>query len=424
MIPARTFPPGLDAIEVYDQSGFVSGPEIEERARQVQAELRNAHVSRVAVRVGCGSELVAILLACRPLAIELIIVSPWLPREAADAQRPDCWVRMEEQDGAVILEFDKCSKRTPTSIDTNVPGLTIFTSGSTGVPKASRRAWASLDHPSSMASRSERWGIGYSPSTFASVSATCQALGRARTIEYVQPTDFVTGRRGKTFDVVTGTPSFWRMSAIAARGGTAIPRRVNVATLGGEPVDRALLRLIRSVFIPARIKQIFGTTELGILISVDDELPGLPAALAGKRLPNGVAFDVKNDMLRFSVHPKAPFVKTGDTVKIDCGRIHVIGRVGQEINVGGHKVDPIYVSQVINQNPEVLGARAYSVASPVLGSVIGIDVVPRSECDPEEFAAEIKSYAKLCLAPPERPCRVRVTDRLSLAPSGKISFDG
>jgi acyl-coenzyme A synthetase/AMP-(fatty) acid ligase len=214
------------------------------------------------------------------------------------------------------------------------------------------------------------------------------------------------------------------MSVITARNGTSIPRLVEVATLGGEPVDQALLTTVRSVFAPARIKQIFGTTELGILISVDDELPGLPTSLARKRLPNGVAFDVKNNLLRFSLHPKAPFVETGDTVRIASGRIHVIGRVGQGVNVGGHKVDPMHVSQVINQNPEVLGARAYPVSSRLLGNVIGIDVVPRSERDPEEFAAEIKSYAKLHLAPPERPRRVRVTSQLSLAQSGKMSFDG
>jgi acyl-coenzyme A synthetase/AMP-(fatty) acid ligase len=137
-----------------------------------------------------------------------------------------------------------------------------------------------------------------------------------------------------------------------------------------------------------------------------------------------VALDVKNGMLRFSVHPTTSFVETGDIVRVADGRIHIMGRVGQGINVGGHKVDPMYVSLVINQNSEVLGARAYPVRNTLLGNVIGIDVIPRNECDPKKFAAGIKSYAKLRLAPPERPRRIRVTDQLSLAPSGKISFEG
>lgn len=409
---------GSPLTDVYDQTGYVPAPEIEERVRRIQAGLRNARASRVAARIASGNELVTILLACRPIAVEPIIVSPWLPREVADALEPDCWVRTGALDGPAVVR-DRGD-----STAARAPGITIFSSGSTGVPKPSRWAWESLDHPQPEASRPERWGIGYAPFTFAAVSSTSQALGRARAVEYMQPADVTTAKRDEPFDVVAGTPSFWRMAAIAARKAAARPRPVEVATLGGEPVDQALLRLIRSVFSPVRIKQIFGTTELGILMSVDDESPGLPYELAGKRMPNGVAFDVHNGMLRFSNSPGAPFIETGDMVNVVSGRIHVTGRAGQVINVGGHKVDPIYVSQVINQKPEVIGARAYPVSSPLLGNVIGIDVVPRGQCDPREFAAEIKAYAQLHLAPPERPRRVRVTDELTLAPSGKMSFDG
>lgn len=410
---------------VYDRSGYLAAPEIEERVHQIQTNLQNARASRVAVRIESGSELVTILLACRPLAIEPIIVSPWLPREVADALRPDCWVRIGQPGEPCVVDFNNREKILDAATDARAPGITLFSSGSTGTPKPARWAWEHLDHPQSAASHPERWGIGYAPFTFAAVTATYQALGRARTIEYMRPTDFVIGKRDQPFDVVAGTPSFWRMSAIAARNRTAaLPPPVEVATLGGEPVDRALIRIIRSTFAPARIKQIFGTTELGILLSVDDECPGLPYSLAGKRLPNGVAFEVRNEMLCFSAYPEAPFVETGDLVRIISGRVHVTGRAGRLINVGGYKVDPMYVSQVINQNPEVIAARAYPVYSSLLGNVIGIDVVPRNERGAREFAAEIKSYAKLHLAPAERPLRVNVTNELSLAPSGKMSFDG
>jgi acyl-CoA synthetase (AMP-forming)/AMP-acid ligase II len=415
---------GSDAPEIHDQSGQKSAIEIGERVRRLQTRLRNARASRVAVRIESGSELVTALLACRPLGIEPVIVSPWLPREVVGALRPGYWVRMGEDDGAPAVEPGDWGESRPAEAASRASGITIFSSGSTGVPKASRWDWDRLDQPQSTASRPERWGIGYSPFTFAAVTATCQALSRAQTIEYMRPADFTTAKRDEPFDVVAGTPSFWRMSAVAVRTGDARPRKVEVATLGGEPVDEALLRIIRSIFAPARIKQIFGTTEFGILLSVDDECPGLPCSLAGKRLPSGVAFDVADDMLRFSVGPGMPFLETGDMVRIVSGRIHVAGRVGRLINVGGHKVDPIYVSQVINRHPEVIGSRAYPVPSALLGNVVGIEVVPRGEPDPREFAAKIKSYAKLRLAPPERPRRVRITDQLLLAPSGKMSFDG
>lgn len=413
-----------DMVDVYDQSGCTSAQEIEELVLCLQKLLRHARVSSAAVEIKNGSDLIITLLACRPLDVGAVIVSPWLAREAVDSLEPDCWVRIGEKGAAPVITVDKSREIQRAAADEHPSGITAFSSGTTGTPKASRWAWDRLAHSQPATGRTERWGIGYAPFTFAAVDATCQALVRARTIEYVQPAGLTGAMRCQPFDVVTGTPSFWRMSAIAARTAQRPLRSVEVATLGGEPVDAALISLIRSTFAPARIKQIFGTTELGTLVSVDDEYPGLPYSLAGTRLSNGVAFDVKNGLLRFSVHPGAPFLGTGDMVKVVSGRILVTGRGGLAINVGGHRVDPVYVSNVINQHPEVIGARAYPISSSLLGNVIGIDVVPRAKCDPREFAVEIKSFAKLRLAPPERPRRVRVTDQLLLAPSGKLSFDG
>jgi len=411
-------------VDVYDQSGRTSALEIEELVLCMQKLLRRARASSAAVEIKNGSDLIITLLACRPLDVTAVIVSPWLARETVDALEPDCWVRVGAKGASPVIAVDKRREGQRAAAGECASGITVFSSGTTGTPKASRWAWDRLAHSQPPTDRTERWGIGYVPFTFAAVAATCQALARARTIEYVQPADLTGATRCQPFDVVTGTPSFWRMSAIAARTAQRPPRPVEVATLGGEAVDAAIIGLIRATFAPARIKQIFGTTELGTLVSVDDEYPGLPYSLAGKRLPNGVAFDVKNDMLHFSAHPGAPFVGTGDMVKVVSARILVTGRGGLAINVGGHKVDPAYVSHIINQHPGVIGARAYPISSSLLGNVIGIDVVPRAKCDPREFAIEIKSFAKLRLAPPERPRRVRVTDRLLLAPSGKLSFDG
>jgi acyl-coenzyme A synthetase/AMP-(fatty) acid ligase len=411
-------------VEVHDQSGYVPAPEIRRRVDSLRERLRSSRVSRVAVRIGLGSDLVITLLACRSLGVEPVIVSPWLPEDAVDRVSLGCWVRMGD-DGPAVVEPANRPWDQGAEPPTPVPGIVVFSSGSTGVPKASRWGWESLTRSEMVTRRQERWAIGYIPSTFAGVSATCQALGRAQVLEYIEPPDLATvSRHSQPLDVVTGTPSFWRMSAVALRLASARSRSIGVATIGGEPVDEALIGLIRSFFAPTRIKQIFGTTEFGVLLSVDDELPGLPCSLIGKRLPNGVAFDVENGILRFSVRPGAPFQETGDTVKITSDRVHVTGRAGGTINVGGYKVDPVFVSQTISRHPDIIGARAYPVYSSLLGNVIGIDVVPRAELDPERLAADVKSYASRYLAPHERPRRVRVTEQLLLTPSGKLSFGG
>jgi acyl-coenzyme A synthetase/AMP-(fatty) acid ligase len=411
-------------IELYHRAAYVSPGELRDRVFKVQSQLRLSSISSVAVQVEDGCDLVTALLACRSLGIEMIIVSPWLPRNAVEPLGPDCWLRMDEGDiGPVVLETGGGWGRPPVGAASNSNGVTVFSSGSTGVPKATRWTWEALGRPQTVADGREVWGIGYAPFTFAGVTATCQALQRAKTLEYIRPADLACSARREPFDVVAGTPSYWRMAVVALRTNMSTPRSIRVATLGGEPVDEALISLIHATFAPGRIKQIFGTTEFGTLLSIDDEFPGLPSSLVGHRLPNGIAFDVRDGRLRFSTHPDAPFIETGDLAIVSAGRIHIVGRVGQLINVGGHKVSPIHVSQVINQNPKIVASRAYPISSPLLGNVVGIDVIPFGMFDLHELIADIKSYAGRHLTPPERPRRVRVTDSLTVAPSGKLRFN-
>ncbi|QMU78286.1 acyl--CoA ligase [Streptacidiphilus sp. PB12-B1b] len=221
--------------------------------------------------------------------------------------------------------------------------------------------------------------------------------------------------------MVAATPSFWRMTGILAARGGRRPRPVGTVSTGGEPVDDPLLDLIRTVVAPDRIVQIFGTTEIGSLLSVTDGRSGLPAALMGRRLPGGGAFEVQDGRLLVSPAEGQPFHRTGDLVRLCAGRVQLIGRDQSVINVGGQKVPPHLVRTALERHPRVLAARVYAVRSPVLGQVVGADVVASDDTDPAALAADVKAYARERLAPYEVPRRVRVVHELRLAPSGKIN---
>jgi acyl-coenzyme A synthetase/AMP-(fatty) acid ligase len=219
--------------------------------------------------------------------------------------------------------------------------------------------------------------------------------------------------------VAAATPSFWRLAVIAAKKPEEF-RKVDTVTTGGEPTDESLIRLLKAVVAPRRIRQIFGTTELGILVQVGDGRPGLPAGLCDRRLPSGAAFDVRGGHLYVSRSMHAPFVDTGDLVQIADGRVHIVGRVGSSINVGGLKVNPYRVVGVLQQHESVLAARAYGIRSPMLGQVVAADVVPRSESDPSLLIPILKRYTNDRLAAHERPQRISIVDSLMVAESGKV----
>ncbi|WP_406455760.1 acyl--CoA ligase [Streptomyces sp. NBC_00876] len=388
------------------------------QAERFREQVTAARPSAVAAAVPTGQALVTVLVAARGLGSNVVITGPTVSDTHLAALGVDTVVEWPDPSG------DCTVRRVTGAMTPSVPaepGLWLLSSGTTGEPKPTHWPWRSLAH-GEWGRGNEHWAIGYAPHSFAGVSATCQALGRAATLEFVRPAELAAPRPDAApLTVAAATPSFWRLAAIATRDPAEF-RRVDTVTIGGEPTDASLLRLLSSTVAPRRIKQIFGTTELGTVIHVDDGQAGLPEELRGRRLPSGAAFDVRDGKLCISVAPDAPFVDTGDQVRIDEGRVHVVGRAGVFVNVGGLKANPYRVAQVLQQHESVLAARAYGLRNPLLGQVVAADVVLRRDRDPLLLIPELKRYSAGLLDAHERPQRIRSVESLAVAESGKVQL--
>lgn len=406
---------------VRDDLGSVSRADLLRDVRSWGAAAGASGISRVAVDVRAGRDLVKALAFGVLHDLDVIVHGEGVPPAAVLALRPQ----------ALIAYGPDATQGQFTAVDGALPGrpgaagVWVFSSGTTGSPKSTHWPWASVV-PNGLiepGSAPERWGLGYAPFTFAAVSAVGQALGRAGRIEFLRPQDLAADpRRDDALEVVAATPSFWRTAALHALRSGGL-RTVRTASTGGEPVDDTLLEVLRTVVNVQRIVQIFGTSEFGALFVVTDGKPGFPVEMIGERLPSGAAVDVREGRLLISPSEGLPFVATGDTAAVNDGRVHVTGRESLVINVGGRKVSPQVVSQTLQRHPGVFAARAYAVRSSLMGHVVGVDVVPLAPDAPPGLAADIKSYARQHLAPHERPHRVRLVDRLALAASGKVRVD-
>lgn len=386
-------------------------------AAHLAKRIHRAAPDSVALTVTSGLELVTALLTARDLQTATVIAGPGMSDDALAALGVHA-VTCAAAPAPPLRWLQRQTIRLP---EMREPGVWLLSSGTTGGPQPAFWPWRRLA-PGRWGAGAERWGIGYAPHSFAAVTATCQALGRAASIEFVRPVHLALPTEGAVMlTVATATPSFWRMAAIAAQDPTKF-RQVETVTIGGEPIEASLLRLVREIVAPKRIKQIFATTEHGTVIQVDDGLPGLPLDMSARRLPGGTAFDVRDDRLRVSVAPGAPFVDTGDLVEVAEGRIHIVGRTGIAVNVGGLKANPYRVARVLQCHQAVLAARAYGVRSPVLGQVVAADVVLRCPADPRQMATELKLFSSSRLEAHERPRRIRIVDDLVVAASGKVQL--
>ena len=92
-------------------------------------------------------------------------------------------------------------------------------------------------------------------------------------------------------------------------------------------------------------------------------------------------------------------------------RIHFVGRKSEAINVGGVKVHPLPVEQVVQSVPGVAAAHCYGRANPVSGQIVAVDVVPAPGADRAALEAAIHQ-AVAALPRHAQPRLVRFVEQL------------
>ncbi len=316
--------------------------------------------------------------------------------------------------------------------------ITIYTSGSTGLPKAVAHDWNSLTRPVRRggASRNQRWLLTYRPQLYAGLQVFFQALLQQGTLVLPEPeaspgelVDLM-GRAAVT--AVSATPSYWRRLLMHV----GLPRlnalNLEQITLGGEVTDQTLLDSLKRAFPAARIVHIYATSELGRCFSVKDGLEGFPASFLENCSEDGVSLKVEDgELLARSLNgdltarppsstgdPKAGgWVATGDLVQPRGDRYVFIGRKSDIINVGGNKVQPLRVEQLILTIPGVRDVRVFPRKSSLVGQMVACEFVVRD--GPAAVEREIGRVCREALSSHEVPRFVTAVSTIGLSVAGK-----
>ena len=261
----------------------------------------------------------------------------------------------------------------------------LLTSGSTGRPKRIGHTLESLT--TVHGKQPERvWLNPYSPGTYAWWQVVTISLTMAdQHMVVVEPSELdswsvIAAEHGVT--AASGTPTFWRQTLY--RDSQALAKvPFEQITLGGEPVDQAILDQLRDIFPQARISWIYASSEVGASIVVHDGKAGFPKAWLDRQPSHGSERPVLsvegNELVITSPHHGAGLdgpVHTGDRVEIVDDRVLITGRLdSDEINVGGSKVSAGLVRNVLTAHPAVAWARVYARKAPIVGRMVAAEVV-------------------------------------------------
>jgi acyl-CoA synthetase (AMP-forming)/AMP-acid ligase II len=232
---------------------------------------------------------------------------------------------------------------------------------------------------------------------------------------------------------LSGTPTFFRLLLSTAQPDLLAGLSLKQITLGGEPVDQPILDALRRRFPDALMTHIYASTEAGVGFSVHDGKAGFPASYLGttggatqlRIVDDELQVHTRGGMRRYLDEPRESFddawLATGDLVRVDEDRVYFLGRRSERINVGGNKLSPAEVEQVLHGIEGIRGARVYGRPNPLTGQIVCADIVLPPGADAGEMRLRILSTCRAQLPAYKVPRILRFVERLEMTPAGKTA---
>lgn len=190
-------------------------------------------------------------------------------------------------------------------------------------------------------------------------------------------------------------PSSIRMLLKFARKDlTALADRIDFIETGASPMPQVDMDELCQILPNTRLYNTYASTETGIICTHNYNSDYCVAGCLGKPMKHSAVFItpegyvacrgetlmegyVGDEALTASVLHDGTII-TSDQGKIDGqGRLHLTGRSGDIINIGGYKVNPVEVEDAALTFPEVADCICTASPHPVLGTALKLYIVPK-----------------------------------------------
>jgi acyl-CoA synthetase (AMP-forming)/AMP-acid ligase II len=193
-------------------------------------------------------------------------------------------------------------------------------------------------------------------------------------------------------------------------------------TYGTEPMPQTTLQRFHELFPGIYLQQTYGLSELGILRSKSKDPNSLWVKVGGEgfetRVVDGVLHVKARSAMLGYLNAPSPFTddgwfNTGDAVEVDGEYIRILGRKSEIVNVGGQKVYPAEVENVIQELAEIAEVTVYGEPNPITGSIVCADITPASSIDElqqKEIVLLVKKHCREKLASYKVPIKIRITN--------------
>jgi acyl-CoA synthetase (AMP-forming)/AMP-acid ligase II len=301
-------------------------------------------------------------------------------------------------------------------------GLILFTSGSTGKNKASlHRMDRLIDKVLDRAAQPYRSLVFLMFDHIGGMNTLLYALLHGGTAVFVH--DRSADSICRTIEhhrvqVLPTTPTFLNMLLLAGASSDHDLSSLELVTYGTEPMLPATLSALNRALPGVRCKQTYGLTEAGILPTRSETDGSVWMKVGGAgfetRIVDGVLWLRTRTAMLGYLNAPSPFdeegwLNTGDRVEVRGDYLRVLGRDSEVISVGGEKLYPADVENVILSLPNIADVLVSARSNAIVGQVVVATVRLVEPEDATQIERRVRAHCKAVLPAYKVPAVVLVS---------------
>jgi long-chain acyl-CoA synthetase len=307
------------------------------------------------------------------------------------------------------------------------PGLVLFSSGTSGVPKAAVHDFSMLLEKFVEPGKCARMINFLLFDHWGGINTMLHILssgGELISTKNRRPDNICKIIMDKKVEILPTSPSFLNLLIISRAYKEYDLSSLKMITYGTEPMPESTLVRLKEIFPDVKLKQTYGLIELGVFKTQSESSESLWFKLDRKEcdwriVDKLLELKSRSPMLGY-INAESPFTedgwfKTGDMVEVNGEYLKVLGRQSEVINVGGEKVYPVEVEDVIQQMDNVESVTVYKEKHPLMGSLVCAKVKLTEEMSSRDFTKSLKVFCKGRLAKYKIPVKVVISDESEMS---------
>jgi acyl-CoA synthetase (AMP-forming)/AMP-acid ligase II len=390
---------------------------------QASGELRQRGIAPGTTLAICGEyspKLCALLLAAllnRNIIVPLSSAAVPRKERLMELSEVRFAISFDDDDVAEVVAFDRevAHPLLRQLVARGAAGLVLFSSGSTGESKASVLDFDRLLAKFQVARPAYRTLVFLLLDHIGGINTLLHVLCHGGTLVTTpdrSPETVCAAIAAHRIQLLPTTPTFMRMLMIADTLRAHDLGSLEIVTYGTEPMPASTLAAVREALPWIRFKQTYGLSELGILPTQSRSSDSLWLKLGH----NGFEHQVRDGVLWLRsetamlgyLNAASPFdadgwFNTQDMVEVDGDYLRIVGRKSEMINVGGEKVHPTEVENVLLQFPNIKDATVSGRANPVTGQVVAAKVTLLRPEEPDQLRQQVRRFCRGRLEPYKVP---------------------